>query len=378
MDSVITTRPVLPPLQTDAHFHGDISSSVGLHGSSSTTELASKKRNSFLSKTFRSFSSSSSLDTSAANAESRSGSRTPPRRVLQKTPTVTSSSIFHRISRRPSKDSTTSSQCSDVSGKLASLKVLKHGPLKTDSKLWKSRSDYLVITENCLVKFGSVDAARNTFNDIGGPTNRLSRSSTISSLNHETGSADSRLEIPLNRIINIFNEEGSSPHFGLDVWWAETSPVVAWSNVKLFFSMPQERDDWLAEIRRAIREYMGRPGVPGGMISPNVEQRIHSIVAAEEPSCSGVPLDIFPVVQRNTSHRVKPDASDAAKKIRDASSYYLLLGLSKCYLVRVFRTTVHKPAQELDVSVVVFGLTSLIRLKATMIPHEERFVLSFR
>ncbi|KAM0285012.1 hypothetical protein ACHAQH_001701 [Verticillium albo-atrum] len=379
MESVVASRPTLPALDTGGHdshhaHHGHARSNSDYSGSAPAT-FAAKKRGSFLSKTFKSFSSLSSLELTAE--EIPSGSKTPPRRVLTKTPTR-SSSIFHRISRRASKDSNASSHTSETSGKLATMKVIKHGPLKTDAKLWKSRAEYVVLTETCLLKFNSIDAARATFIEIGGQTNRLSRTSTTTSLGQDTASGEPSLQIPLRRIINIFNEEGSSPHFGLDVWWSEAPPAVSWANNKLFFGLPQERNEWMVEIRQAIREFVGRSSVPGGIVASNVEARIYSLVAAEEPMCQGYPLDIFPVVQRTFQPRAKSGDSDTAKKLRDASSYYLLLGLNKCYLVRVSKTSAYKAPQDLEINTVVFGITSLVRLKATMVPHEERFVLGFR
>ncbi|KAH6664331.1 hypothetical protein F5X68DRAFT_161001 [Plectosphaerella plurivora] len=332
-------QPFLPNLETTLPSREDeLRNAVELRPSSSAPSLAAtKKRNSFLAKTFRTFSSTSSLELASDEAPARP--QTPPRKVLHKTP-AHGSSIFHRINRRASKDSTTSSQLSDTSCKLSGMKVLKHGPLKCDSKLWKSRSEYLVLAEGCLVKFSNIEAAKSTFPDLAS-SQRLSRSSTVSSLTQETGSSsESRLEIPFTRILNIFKDEGSSPHFGIDVWWAEAAP---------------------AEIRRSLREFaIGKPGVSEGIVASNVETRIHTIVSREEPACEGSPLDIFPVIQRDTS------------------SCYLLLGHNKCYLIRVAKTSVYKAPQDLDVQATIFGLTSLIRLKATMVPHEERFVLGYR
>ncbi|KAL2753339.1 hypothetical protein ACRALDRAFT_1065349 [Sodiomyces alcalophilus JCM 7366] len=380
MQSVVTSRPALPPLQTDVqNGHGGLGSPLELDIQTSPT--TTRKRASFLSKKLRSFSisSRSSFDLSD-NGESRSGANTPPsRRVLQKTPTTYSSSIFHRISRRASKESMASSQTSDSSGRLASMTVLKHGPLRTDARTRKARADYLVLTDVCLIVFPSVDAARAVFASIGNgtPSNRLSRSSTISSLNHEIGSSEKRVEIPLGRIIELSSDDGSSPHFALDVWYSEVSPAVAWVNVRLLFSLPQEVEVWMTDIRRAIREHLGTSSVPVGLIAPNVESRIRSIVAEEEPAYSGDHLDIFPVIQTLPS-RAKSESFDAGRRWRDTPSYYLLLGINMCYLVCVLKTSVHKPPEDLDVTYVAFGLTSLIRFRATLVSHEDRFALGFR
>ncbi|GKT46647.1 uncharacterized protein ColSpa_06828 [Colletotrichum spaethianum] len=392
MDAAANRRSMLPTIQTT--HHGDPSTtkrSAAELRSVSTPTLGGKRR-SFLSKTFRKVSSSSSsTDLASMSEEASSGLHMKSKRVLHKnngSGGSNSSSIFYRLNRRASKDSSASSHMSEETPNYLSpqppppppnpVRILKHGPLKTDSRLWKSRAEYVVLTDGHLIKFSSVEAARSNFNELAPPTARLKRSSTSSTLSQDGTHSDGRVEIPLCRIVNIFNEEGVSPHFGLDVWWSETSPLVSWACTKLFFGMPAERDDWMSEIRHAIRESAGSSTVPKGLIASNVESAIYAIVAREEPSCRGCPLDIFPVVQRTTLLSSKAENIENAKKSRDGSSYYLLLGQNKCYLVRVARTSVYKAPQDIDISTVVFGLTSLVRLKATMVPHEERFVLGFR
>ncbi|OBR13611.1 Leucine rich repeat protein [Colletotrichum higginsianum IMI 349063] len=389
MDTAANRRSMLPTIQTT--HHGDTlstSKSPADLRSVSTPTLGGKRR-SFLTKTFRKVSSSSSSTDLASMSEDASGGlHMKSKRVLHKNNNSggsTSSSILNRLNRRASKDSSTSSHLSEETPNYLSpqpppnpVRILKHGPLKTDSRLWKSRAEYVVLTDGHLIKFSSVEAARSNFAELAPPSARLKRSSTSSSLSQDGSHSDGRVEIPLCRIVNIFNEEGVSPHFGLDVWWSETSPVVSWACTKLFFGVPPERDDWMSEIRRATRESVGSSTVPKGLIASNVESAIYAIVAKEEPSCLGCPLDIFPVVQRTTLLSSKAENLETAKKSRDGSSYYLLLGQNKCYLVRVARTSVYKAPQDIDINAVVFGLTSLVRLKATMVPHEERFVLGFR
>ncbi|KAF6843269.1 leucine rich repeat protein [Colletotrichum musicola] len=392
MDTVASRQPALPTIQTT--HHGDSrgpSKSPSKEVRSVSTPALGPKRRSFLAKTFRKVSSSASSTDLSAMSESSTSSSAQSRRVLHKTNGSggsNSSSIFYRLNRRASKDSSASSHMSEDTPTHLSpnpptnppnpIRILKHGPLKTDARLWKSRADYIVLTEGHLIKFNSIEAARSNFNELAPPSGRLKRSSTSSSLSQDGASGDGRVEIPLCRIVNIFNEEGVSPHFGLDVWWSETTPIVSWACTKLFFGLPAERDEWMKELRRAIRDSVGSTVVPKGIVAPNVETAIHQLVAAEEPSCRGLPLDIFPVVQRASLLTSKADNPDVSKKFRDGSSHYLLLGQNKCYFVRVARTSVYKSPQDIEINSVVFGLTSLVRLKATMVPHEERFVLGFR
>ncbi|KAF3806336.1 hypothetical protein GCG54_00006098 [Colletotrichum gloeosporioides] len=387
-ESVASRQSVLPTIQTT--HHGDSKSPSKSEMRSVSTPSLGGKRRSFLAKTFRKVSSSASSTDLASMAESTStGSNAQTRRVLHKnngSGGSNSSSIFYRLNRRASKDSSASSHMSEETPTFLSpnppsnpvIRILKHGALKTDARLWKSRAEYIVLTETHLVKFNSAEAARANFNELAPSSGRLKRSSTSSTLSTDGSSGDGRVEIPLCKIVNIFNEEGVSPHFGLDVWWSETSPMVSWACTKLFFGLPAEREDWMNEIRRAIRESVGSTVVPKGIVAPNVQSAIHQIVAKEEPSCRGLPLDIFPVVQRTTLLSSKADNPETSKKFRDGSSHYLLLGQNKCYFVRVARTSVYKAPQDIEINTVVFGLTSLVRLKATMSHHEERFVLGFR
>ncbi|TDZ31822.1 hypothetical protein C8035_v000991 [Colletotrichum spinosum] len=391
MDAVASRRSKLPTIHTTQHdeTRGPVKSKSSAELRSVSSPGLSGKRRSFLAKTFRKVSSSSSSTELSSMAESSATSSTKDRRVLHKTNGSggsNCSSIFYRLNRRASKDSTASSHMSEETPTHLSphppppnpVRILKHGPLKTDARLWKSRAEYVVLTEGHLLKFNSVEAARANFAELAPPSGRLKRSSTSSTLSQDGASVDGRVEIPLCRIVNIFNEEGVSPHFGLDVWWSETSPMVSWACTKLFFGLPAEREDWMTEIRRATRESVGSTVVPKGIVSPNVEKAIYRIVAEEEPSCRGLPLDIFPVVQRTALLNSKSDSPEMSKKFRDGSSHYLLLGQNKCYFVRVARTSAYKEPKDIDVNTVVFGLTSLVRLKATMVPHEERFVLGFR
>ncbi|KAK1998294.1 leucine rich repeat protein [Colletotrichum falcatum] len=388
-DAAANRRSMLPTIQTTHHGEPNSANRSAAELRSASTPSLGGKRRGFLAKTFRKVSgSTSSTDLASMSEEASSGLHMKSKRVLHKnngSGGSNSSSIFYRLNRRASKDSTASSHMSEEAPNYLSpqppsnpVRILKHGPLKTDSRLWKSRAEYVVLTDGHLIKFSSVEAARSNFTELAPPTARLKRSSTSSTLSQDGTHSDGRVEIPLCRIVNIFNEEGVSPHFGLDLWWSETSPLVSWACTKLFFGMPAERDDWMSEIRHAIRESVGSSTVPKGLIAPNVETAIYAIVATEEPSCRGCPLDIFPVVQRTTLLSSKAENTENAKKSRDGSSYYLLLGQNKCYLIRVSRTSVYKAPQDIDINTVAFGLTSLVRLKATMVPHEERFVLGFR
>jgi hypothetical protein len=386
-------RPSLPPLQTGSvSGYGDIpAEEIGTPTSRPTANTNTPnitKKPSLLTKTLRSLSnqcpeqggSSSSMGTATLSSppDAASTPNPQPRRRLP--------AVMDRLSRRVSKDSTSSSLRSDDHSSLRLsvesfewMKILRYGSLAPDVHLLWSRSEYLVLTEDYLVKFKDTDSARATFPQLGGPTTARLQSTRSPSVSSSTSRSDrsERIEVPLGRIVAMFREEGSTPRFGIEIWWFDHTPAVSYSSAQFFFALPKERDDWLAGIRLAAREKIkGRPikfAVPG-----NVQARIQMLVAAEEPESSNWALDVFPVVQRLSPRGHKLDTPEAMKRMRDGSSYYLVLGQNVCFLVRVFRASTNWAPNDLVLRVATFGLTSLVKFKATMAPAEERFVIGFR
>jgi hypothetical protein len=116
--------------------------------------------------------SSSSLDSINAGSPRRSGSH----RRLQKTPS-NASSLLGRLQRRTSisRESTASASSVDLTGSpleqpFSAMDIVHYGHLKADVSLLKARSEYLVLTDQCLVKFGSVEAARSVFPQLSQPS----------------------------------------------------------------------------------------------------------------------------------------------------------------------------------------------------------------
>lgn len=259
----------------------------------------------------------------------------------------------------------------------ASMDIIQHGPLKADITLLKARSEYLVLTNECLIKFGGLEAAKAVFPQLGQPVNK--RSSTVYHSSSKPKESDLRVEIPLRTMVATFNEEGSSPRFGIEVWWASQWPKLSYCKTHMFFSLPHDRDRWLAEIQHACRMSLRRsPQL--SLIPDNLKARINHIVETYEPSASqgDVKILTFPVAKRIIGLPQKSLSAEETQHPADGPSYYVVLGPCMCYFLEVLKADAMLSAGDLRVRVQSFGTVTITRFKASVASQEQRFVMSFR
>lgn len=332
-----------------------------------------------LSRALRSL-SSSSLD-SLNSGSFRSPAGTSGRR-LQKTPSG-SASMIERLHRRVSRDSQGSMSPAEGPGSpmelsFSAMELICHGYLKTDVSLLKARSDYLVLTDHCIVKLGSIEAARSVFPQMA-PSETLSRSGSHHSISSKSAASEIRLEIPLRTIVATFKEEGSSPRFGIELWWFSQLPRLGFCKTQLFFSMPKERDDWLATIQKACRAKLRKSPV-NTLIPENLRVRINHIVATTESQLpDGTSQNmIFPVAKRLVGGPQKTNSSEEVVSQIDGSSFYFVIGPYMCYFVEVLKADALTPPSDLRVKSNSFGTVTLTRFKASVASYEQRFLMSFR
>ncbi|KAF4965436.1 hypothetical protein FZEAL_10758 [Fusarium zealandicum] len=329
------------------------------------------------SKALRSL-SNSSIE-SMPQAPSRSSSST---RRLQKTHSG-SGSMIDRIHRRVSSASPMSVSAPEFSSMhpevpYASMELVQFGPLKTDVSLLKARAEYLVLTDTCLIKFGSIDAAKAAFSQLGQTDGMLKPNSAQVSTS-KSSATDVRMEIPLRSIVAVFNEEGSSPRFGIEVWWFAQWPKLAFSKSHLFFMLPKDRDDWLASIQRTCRMNLRR-SPPPSLVPGNLKARINHIVETTEPDVNSSVSKIltFPVVKRTIGVTQKANSAEESQHFVDGPSFYIVIGPSMLYFLEVLKADHATTPGDLRVKVQSFGTVSLIRFRASVASHEQRFVMSFR
>lgn len=335
-----------------------------------------------LTKALRSLSSSSME--SAANSLLRSSSQSTKR--LQKTPS-NSGSMIGRLHRRVLRHSSPASGSSlDPPGSLvvngslscSTMEVVHFGPLKADISLLKARSEYLVLSDQCLIKFVSGEAARNAFPQLTKTDTQARNPSPRHSLPARPTAGDVRLEIPLQAIVAAYDEDGSNDRFGIEIWWFSPLPRLAHCKTLLHFTLPRERDNWLASIHAACRARL-RISPTISNVPENLKVRINHIVRAAEGSIDATPhVLIFSVARRVFGLNQKASAADEVHDGTDSSSFYFVIGPCMCHLVEVLKADRLTLPGDLRVKVTSYGTVTLTRLKASVASHEQRFIMCFR
>ncbi|KND95287.1 hypothetical protein TOPH_00485 [Tolypocladium ophioglossoides CBS 100239] len=350
------------------------------------SEPAEAKAPRVLTRALRSL-SSSSLDSIAA-ASVRSSSST--RRLHKASPNSGSNSMIGRLHRRVSKDSGANGSPADPPGSpgegpqpYSAMEVVQYGPLKADISLLKARSEYLVLADQCLVKFASSDAARSAFpqlNQAGAHGHGRDAAPYHLHAPGKLASGDVRLDIPLRSIVAAFNEDGAGANHraGVEIWWFSQWPRLGYCKAHLQFALPKERDDWLASIHRACRARLRKS--PGASLIPeNLKTRINHIVRATEGLMDGASHNlIFPVARRVFGQAQKASAADEAHDSTDSSSFYFVIGPCVCHFIEVLKADHATPPGDLRVKAVSYGTVTLTRFKASVASHEQRFIMCFR
>lgn len=366
-------RRTLPGLRSPS------SSSSFYESSSLEPDVMEHKKPRVLSKALR------SLSNSSMESLTPMGSRTSlsSRRLSKSNSGSASGSMIERIHRRVSKDSPVTGSPperpgSPLSPPNASMEIYRHGPLKADVSLLKARCEYLVLTDYSLVKFGSAEAARTAFPQVNQASDSTTAVAPVSS-GAKHAAADARIEIPLRSIVASFNEEGSSPRFGIEVWWSSPWPKLAYCKTHFFFTLPKERDSWLADIQRACRIRLRRSPV-SSIIPENLKARIDHIVDTTEPTVTdGSSHNLtFPVAKRILGLSQKGHGPEDTQNVIDGSSFYLVIGPCMCYFLEVLKADHTTLPGELRVKSQSFGTVTLTRFKASVASQEQRFVMSFR
>jgi hypothetical protein len=259
------------------------------------------------------------------------------------------------------------------------MEVLQCGSLKADISLLKAKSEYLVLSDQVLVKFNNGDAARAAFPQLYG-TAPESHGATL--YHHQTtnrlSSGDVRLEIPLRSVVAAFSDDGAGNRSGIEIWWFSSWPKLAYSKAHFYFSLPKERDVWLASVHRAIRANL-RKSSGSALIPDNLRSRIDHIVRSAEGSPdAGLQSIIFPVARRVFGGSVKGGTTEEAPDNTDISSFYLIIGPCMCHFVEVLKADHATAPGDLRVKAVSYGTVTLIRFRASVASHEHRFVMCFR
>jgi hypothetical protein len=236
-------------------------------------------------------------------------------------------------------------------------------PLESDTQFLRTKTPFLVVTSEYLVKVKSRSDVCKLFPSIA----------EKAAAEPGTSLPEPGLVIPLSAIVAAFVAESTRPSFGIEIWWKSASGI-SFQQSTFFFSLPRERDEQLHHISRGVRasqqdeEEAARPSL-------EVLKILESIHDSEEPGFAHRKLEIFPVVPRTTMRKeyIKK-AEDTSKKPQETPSFYLVVGTYLCYFVVIQQNKSGEPTHQHK----TFGLVTLEKFRGDWMVHEERFNISFR
>ncbi|KAI0887205.1 RNI-like protein [Annulohypoxylon maeteangense] len=273
------------------------------------------------------------------------------------------------VSTRPTSPSGTGSQCASIFGD--ALVILKSGPLQPETSILRTKKEFLVLTPLALVKFKSRSAAVERFPQISvsnSGTDTLSPVESVSSL-RDLG-ASGELFVPLEKIVSVFNNEGTRPSFGIEVWWSDRKGAT-FTCLQLDFSLPDDRDDWLKQIRHAIK--IRAKAFPEELIPSEIESELKRRVQPQHEQHWDAQIEIFPVIPRRPCMSPTANSGEVKKGWRDKSAFYIVLTRKFCYLAQFMKSST---AEKYNPTMIRFGLVGLS--KVNVILNDERFDLVFR
>ncbi|KAH9906228.1 RNI-like protein [Xylariomycetidae sp. FL2044] len=265
----------------------------------------------------------------------------------------------------------TGSRGTSISGDFAT--VIKSGSLQPESSILKaSKKEHLVLTPLALMKYRSRDAALQQFPHISASSSvpdLLSPVDSLCSVRDLGAGAD--VYVPLERVVSAFRDEGTRPSFGIEVWWSTIGISSAFTCMQLDFSLPDDRDEWLKQIRHAVKARAR--SLPEEKAPADVEVDLKAILELKYKHQRNSQFEIYPVIPRRPYTRLRANSGEVKKTWRDGSSFYVVLSRNSLFLAQFSRSST---GQKVNPSLVQFGLVTLSRVNTTM--NDERFDLLFR
>ncbi|KAI0148473.1 RNI-like protein [Xylariaceae sp. FL1272] len=249
--------------------------------------------------------------------------------------------------------------------------VIKSGALQSEPSLLKTKKEHLVLTSSSLFKFKSRSAAQSQFPNISADgVKGLTPVDSHTSLKDLVTTTE--LQVSLEKVVSVFKDEGTRPSFGLEVWWSDSDTTRNFTSAQLDFRLPEERDDWLKQIRLAVKSRSKATGDERSALEIPPDLRL--MLECKQQTSREEQVDIFPVVPRRPYYNA---VGEAKKHWRDSSSFYLAFGKYSILLGQFS----HNSKGLLEVnkthpSLMRFGLVTLARVYMNM--NDERFDLVFR
>lgn len=319
-------------------------------------------------------------NSSSSNCNSRQGSHL--RKLSKSRPNSTSSFSLSTSTRRTSSFSTSELSTADTPSTIApnsnvdwqAQRVEAIAPLEPDPQLFRTKTAYLAVTSDYLIKLKSRGDALALFPFLAENASTAELESTT------TGSTASSVPelpvvIPLASIVSVFPAESTRPSFGMEVWWK--SGGVCFHQASFFFSLPSERDTQIHVLVQAMRSASrnDESDNDASRPSPEIVPVLNQIQLVAEPAFQHRKLQVFPVVPRAELRKeYMSKMEDSAKKPQEVPAFYLAVGTYLCHLIVVQKGKAGEPVRQMK----SFGLVTLHSVKGDWAAHEERFNLSFR
>ncbi|KAI0128389.1 hypothetical protein BJ170DRAFT_682184 [Xylariales sp. AK1849] len=297
----------------------------------------------------------------------------PPEVVKQdlaRQPSKTSSEDYTEWTSLSTTPSGSGSQGTSISGE--AVGVVKSGALHPETAILKTKTEYLVLTHVALKKFKSRLAAVEQFPQVSIPSNAVEALSPVgATASSKDFAPGAELNVPLERVVAVFKDEGTKPCFGLEIWWKDADIGSSFASVELNFTLPSDRDEWLKQIQVTVKK-RARVFSEDVMVS-DVEMDLLQILEAKYPHQENTHLDIFPVVPRRPYSRLRSNSGEVRKGWREGSSFYLAFSKNVCVLAQFTKSPT---GQRVNPNLVQFGLVTLSKVNASL--NDERFTLTFR
>ncbi|KAI1006737.1 hypothetical protein K3495_g1478 [Podosphaera aphanis] len=262
----------------------------------------------------------------------------------------------------------------------SSKTVLYHGEIQTTSGMFRKKKEYLVLTENHLIRFKNHSRASEAFPLIPVPPNgrsnsvRQKSSASIGSIHdvQSTGSHasyDSENRIPLSQIVSVYRAEDGKPFHTTEVVYLDEEHHGVGS-IQLMLHDPKEAELWQTSIRGAAEKsrLLAQQSYPTRVVNYLVS------ALEKENDYDASHFQVFRVVRRATVTKNK--TSDELQKLGSAV-YYFVVGINRIHLIPV--PDFSSSSGQLifpKTSRCVYGIVSLVDLKLSY--DDDKFEVAFR
>ena len=260
--------------------------------------------------------------------------------------------------------------------------VLIHGDVQTSANMFRKKKEYLVLTDVNIIRYKSQSRAAEMFRSVPPPTGRSPsvKHTTMPSVGSYSdnqslsdSSGDKYGRVPIKQVVAVHKVEDGKPYFALEFYFLEEDSGQA-SSMTLQFGTPDERDDWLALIRKVVNETrIRKPNYISPFNLENAARIVERDNDYDPENCT-----FFKVVQRQPSSRLgNRSTSDELTKVASVVCF-LAIGVHKVHLIPLVKPGARtaSPVVGPNHSQASHGIMTLSAIKVNN--YDDTFELTFR